>query len=193
MSLTRKLLRELELNDDTIERIISAHVDTVDALRQERDAAQTRAEQAEAAQQERDELRTLCEARAQEAAAAREELAAFRAQVEDEKHSAARRTSLSDALTAQGANPQALPLLLDAIRLSEEAWDGDQLADASAALQPWRAKYAALFAAKKPLPVTRVRPPVNSGGLLTPADVKRMSASDINRNWSAVRTALQHN
>ena len=34
MSLTRKLLRELELNDDTIERIISAHVDTVDALRQ---------------------------------------------------------------------------------------------------------------------------------------------------------------
>ena len=39
MSLTRKLLKEMELTDDAIERIIAAHVDTVDALRQERDAA----------------------------------------------------------------------------------------------------------------------------------------------------------
>ena len=35
MSLTRKLLKDLELNDSAIERIIAAHVDTVDALRQE--------------------------------------------------------------------------------------------------------------------------------------------------------------
>ena len=39
MSLTRKLLKELELNEDAVERIIAAHVETVDALRQERDAA----------------------------------------------------------------------------------------------------------------------------------------------------------
>lgn len=192
MSLTRKLLKELELPDTAIERIITAHVETVDALRQERDSALTRAEQVEATLEEREELRTLSETRAQEAASARKELAAFRAQVEAEKHSAARRSALSDALTAQGANPQALPLLLDAIALPEEAWDGDALADASAALQPWRAKYGALFAAKSPVPVTRVRPPVNSGGLLTPSDVKRMSASDINRNWNAVRSALQN-
>lgn len=193
MSLTRKLLKELELNDSAIERIIAAHVDTVDALRQERDSALTRAGQIEATIQEREELRALAQTREQEAASAREELTAYRAQVEAEKHSAARRAALSDALTAQGANPQALPLLLDAITLPEEAWTGDKLADASAALQPWHAKYGALFAAKSPVLVTRVRPPVSTGGLLTPADVKRMSASDINRNWNAVRNALQNN
>ena len=193
MSLTRKLLKELELNETAIERIIAAHVDTVDALRQERDSALTRAVQTEASIQERDDLRTRLDAQTQEAAAAKEELAAYRAQVESERHASARRNALADALTAHGANPQALPLLLDAISLPEEHWHGDALTDAAASLQPWRAKYSALFAAKSAIPVTTVRPPINGGGLLTHADVKRMSASDINRNWSAVRNAPQNN
>lgn len=193
MSLTRRLLKELELNENAIERVIAAHADTVDALKQERDSAIARAAQIEVTQQERDELRAQLDAHQQEAASAREELTAYRAQVEAERHTSARRTALSEALTAQGANPQAIPLLLDAISLPEEAWAGDQLADAAATLQPWRAKYGAIFAARSPLPVTTVRPPVAAGGVLTHADVKRMSAADINRNWSAVRDALQTN
>ncbi len=176
MSLTRKLLKELELNDAAIERIIAAHVETVDALRQERDAAQA----------QRD-------AQQGETALVQAEYTAYRGQVEEAQRLSARREVLTHALTAQGANPNALPLLLDAITLPEEAWQDNKLTDASAALQPWRAKYGALFTVKNPVPVTKVRPPVKGGGLLTHADVKRMSAGDINRNWSAVRTALQHN
>ena len=167
MSLTRKLLKELELNENAIERIIAAHAETVDALKQERDAQQG------------------------QAATLRTEYAAYRTQVEEERRTAARREALTRALTAQGANPNALPLLLDAIVLPEEAWQEDALRDAAASLQPWRAKYGALFAARSPIPVTRVCPPVHGGGALTSADVKRMSAEDINRHWSAVKTALQ--
>ena len=176
MSLTRKLLKELELNDAAIERIIAAHVETVDALRQERDAAQAPRDAPQG-----------------ETAAIQAEYTAYRGQVEEARHLSARREALTHALTAQGANPNALPLLLDAIRLPEEAWQDNKLADAAASLQPWRAKYGALFAVKNPVPVRKVRPPGQGGGLLTHADVKRMSASDINRNWSAVKTALQHN
>ncbi len=175
MSLTRKLLKELELNDAAIERIIAAHVETVDALRQERDAAQA----------QRD-------AQQGETAAIQAEYTAYRGQVEEAHRLSARREALTHALTAQGANPNALPLLLDAINLPEEAWQDNKLADAAASLQPWRAKYSALFTVKSPVPVTKIRPPVQGGGLLTHADVKRMSASDINRNWSAVRNALNN-
>lgn len=175
MSLTRKLLKDLELNENAIEQIIAAHVETVDALKQERDAAQA----------QRD-------AQQGETAAVQAEYAAYRSQVEEARRLSARREALSQALTAQGANPNALPLLLDAIHLPEEAWQDDKLTDASEALQPWRAKYGALFAMKNPIPVTKVRPPITAGGLLTHADVKRMSASDINRNWSAVKTALNN-
>lgn len=175
MSLTRKLLKELELNDNAIERIIAAHVEVTDALREERDAALAQSE-----------------AQLGQTAAAQEALSAYRAQVEQEQHAAARRLALTSALTAQGANVQALPLLLDAISLPEDAWRGDALADAAAALQPYRARYSGLFAAKSPIPVTRVAPPLAAGGLLTHADVKRMSANDINRHWSAVQKALQN-
>lgn len=176
MSLTRKLLKELELNDDAIERIIAAHVETVDALRQERDAAQAQ-----------------CDAQQGETAVLQAEYTAYRGQVEEAQRLSARREALTQALTAQGANPNALPLLLDAIRLPEEAWQDNKLTDANTSLQPWRAKYGALFTVRNPVPVQKIRPPVTAGGLLTHADVKRMSAGDINRNWSAVRTALQGN
>lgn len=193
MSLTRKLLKEMELDAAAINRIIAAHAETVDSLKQERDAAITRAAGFESALTDQDALRTQAETNEREAAAARAELAAYRSQVETGQHAAARRTALADALASQGANPQVIPLLLDAIALPDDAWSGDALLDAAESLQPWRARYGALFAAKTPLPITRVCPPVGIGGSLTPADVKRMSAKDINRNWSAVRAALQHN
>lgn len=191
MSLTRKLLRELELNDSAIERIIAAHVDTVDSLRAERDDALSRLTQAESALTDQEALRLSAEENAAAAASAKEELDAYRAQVHQERHQAARRAALSEALVKQGANRQALPLLLDTVHLTEEDWSGDALKDAAASLQPVRAKYAALFAAPKPLPVQTVRPPVQGGGILTSTDLKHMSAADINRHWSAVRTALE--
>ena len=191
MSLTRKLLKELELTDTAVERIIAAHVDTVNALREERDNALAQSAAYADTVRERDEYRTLAENRAQEASCAREELLTYQAQVTKERHEATRRSALTEALAAQGANPQAIPLLLVSITLREDDWDGDCLKDAAAALQPWRAKYGALFAIKSPMPVTRIAPPVTPGGALTHADVKRMSADDINRSWSAVQKALR--
>ena len=171
MSLTRKLLKELELNEDAVERIIAAHVETVDALRQERDAALSQRDAQQA-----------------ETASAREALSAYRAATEQQQRSAARRAALAE----HGANPQATPLLLDAINLPEESWDGAKLLDARAAMQRYQAQYPGLFASRSSIPVTRVSPPVSGGGALTHADVKRMSVSDINRNWSAVKTALNN-
>lgn len=191
MSLTRKLLKELELNDTAIERVIAAHVETVNSLREERDAARAEKEQFDAVQREREEYRTLAQTHAEEAAQAREALESYQAQAREERRRTARRSALTEALTAQGANAQTIPLLLDAIVLPEDAWDGDALKDAADALQPIRAKYGAVFAVKSPIPVTRVSPPVNPGGALTRADVQRMSPADINRSWSAVQKALR--
>ena len=39
MSLTRKQLKDLQLDENTIEEIIAAHVSTIEGLRSERDAA----------------------------------------------------------------------------------------------------------------------------------------------------------
>ena len=47
MSLTRSLLKELQISPDAAERIIAAHAESIDALRQERDAARGEAAQLE--------------------------------------------------------------------------------------------------------------------------------------------------
>ena len=193
MSLTRKLLKELELSDAAIERVIAAHTTTVEALKQERDQARARIDEADLAQQELAQLRPQLEAAQQDSHIAQAQLVAYRAQVEAEKHRDARRAALSEALKKQGANPSAIPLMLDAIPLPDDAWDGDTLLDAPSALLPFQQKYGALFAKRTAIPVTKVQPPIAGAGALTHADVMLMSADDINRNWSAVRTALQNN
>ena len=184
MALTRKLLKDMQLEDEKIEQIIAAHVATIEALKAERDAALTENEELHA---QVEQLSTASQSAAEVQAA----FDAYRTQIETEKRLTARQQALTAALTEAGANPQALPLLLDAITLPEEAWQDNALTNPAEALYPWRTKYAALFQVKSPLPVTRVAPPIHSGGLLTPADVKRMSAEDINRHWNAVKSALQ--
>ena len=191
MSLTRKLLKELELSDAAIERVITAHTTTVEALKQERDQARARISEDENARQELADLRAQLEEARQNTAALEMELAAYRAMVEQETHRNARRAALTEALEEHGANPSAIPLMLDAIPLPDDAWDGDALIDQDETMLLFQQKYAPLFAKRSPIPVTRVQPPVTGAGALTPADVMRMSADDINRNWSAVRSALQ--
>ena len=193
MSLTRKLLKELELNDAAIERVIVAHTTTVESLKQERDQARARIDECEAAQQELAALRPQLEEAQANSHIAQAQLVAYRTQVEVEKHHTARRAALSEALEKHGANPSAIPLMLDAIPLPADAWDGDALVDPDATLLPFQQKYGALFAKRTAIPVTKVQPPIAGAGALTPADVMRMSADDINRNWSAVRSALQNN
>ena len=183
MSLTRKLLKELELTDAAIERVIAAHTSTVETLKQERDNALAAAEES---------ARQALDVSHEETAAVQAEFDAYRAQVEAARLQEARRAALSEALEKHGANPAAIPLMLDAITLPEEAWQGDALINADAAIHGIQAQYGPLFARRTPMPVTKVEPPVTSGGALTHADVMRMSADDINRNWSAVRTALTH-
>ena len=139
MSLTRSLLKELQISPDAAERIIAAHAESIDALRQERDAARGEAAQLESIRaalaemtQARDEA---CHARD----SAREELSAlggqfdsYRQQVETEKHQQARHANLRAALQSAGANPHALDLLLLALHPDESAFDGDEITDPDA-------------------------------------------------------------
>lgn len=192
MSLTRRLLRELELSDNAIERIIAAHAESIDALRTERDEARTALAQHEQAVSERDALREEAAAHQADAERLRTELDAFRQQVAAERTQAIRRNALCQALTRAGANPQAVPLLAQAVTTSDEDWAEDRLLDEDAALRSVREQYAPFFSKPRHLPTDRITPPLQPGGDLSLADVQRMSAEEINRHWAQVRSALMH-
>lgn len=111
MSLTRRLLRELALNDDAIERIIAAHAETVDALRSERDEARSAAAALEQTAAERDDLREAAATHQQEAQRLQAEYEMYRHQVETERTAQGRASAIREALRSAGANELALPLL----------------------------------------------------------------------------------
>ena len=163
MSLTRELLAELSLGEADAQRILAAHDEAIRTLNQEHEEA---------------------------LAAAHAEYAAYRADVEQTRRNAARRETLSAALTRFGANPQAIPLMLDALSLPEDAWNGDALADEGCTLTAVRAQYAPLFDAPRVLPTAPIAPPGMSGGPLTHDDLRRMSPDDINRIWPSVIKTL---
>lgn len=192
MSLTRKLLRELELSDNAIERIIAAHAESIDALRTERDEARTALAQHEQAVSERDALREEAAAHQADAQRLRTELDAFRQQVSAERTRAVRHSALCQALSRAGANPHAVPLLAQAVTTTDEDWNEDRLLDEEAVLHAVREQYAPFFAKPRQLPTDRITPPLQPGGDLSREDVQRMSAEEINRHWPQVRSALMH-
>nr|MBR4280930.1 hypothetical protein [Clostridia bacterium] len=165
MALTRKLLKELELNEVIIERIIAAHAETVDGLRTESARHEHEAQQL------------------------RSEFDAYRLEIHNERTAAQRKESLREALSRAGANEQALDLLSLAVTTTENDWDGPRLKDESLTLHPVKAQYAAFFSQPSPIPTDPVAPPLDTS-TLTMEDVRRMSSGEINRNWSAICAAL---
>lgn len=189
MSLTRKQLREMALSDEAIDQIIRAHMDTVDALRQERDEA---AERAAALTTERDTLQSRVDALTpleEQVRQVQSDFDRYKADAEAEAVSRRRQGRIRDALLRAGANEKALTLLSGAV--NEAAVPPEEDAEAlDALIAPVKEQYADFFAQPVYLALPSLQPPQSTRGALTRHDISRMSAEEINDNWQAVRDVL---
>lgn len=177
MALTRQLLKDLQLGDEAIEQIIAAHVSTIEALKNERDAASA-------------ELETLRAASDQSAAEVQAAFDAYRTQVEKEKQTHKAIEWLRLSMLQAGCNEKAIDLLLQSIDLSELEISNGMLKNGPALIADLRSRYADFFAQPVRMAAPTIQPPVASGGALTREDLSRMSADEINRNWNAVKSVL---
>ncbi|MBE5804927.1 MAG: hypothetical protein E7316_10510 [Clostridiales bacterium] len=177
MALTRQLLKDLQLNDESIEQIIAAHISTVDALKAERDAAFA-------------ELQALRESSGQSAAEVQAAFDAYRTQVEAHHNTAKALELVRLAMLQAGCNEKAIDLLIQAIDPATLKVEGGSLKNEAAIIAELRSKYAAFFAQPVRMATPTIQPPIPTGGALTREDISRMSADEINRNWNAVKSVL---
>lgn len=119
----------------------------------------------------------------------RSEFDAYRQNADAERTARQRQGVIRAALARAGASEQAIDLLALAVSTTEEDWQGETLRDETAVLAPVQAQYAAFFARPVPLPTDPIAPPL-TGASLTLADVRGMSAEEINDNWSLICAAL---
>jgi len=177
MSLTRQLLKDLQLSDEAIEQVIAAHIETVNALKAERDAASA-------------ELEALRATADQSAAEVQAAFDAYRTQVETDRTTAKALEMVRLAMIQAGCNEKAIDLLIQAIDPATLEMENGVLKNQDALIADLKSKYAAFFAQPIRMAAPTIQPPIPTGGALTREDLSRMSADEINRNWNAVKGVL---
>lgn len=166
MALTRKFLKALGIEEDKIEEIITAHGETVTALKDEIEQAKQGAEDFAATAKERDTLKQRVESLEKvngDAAKVQAEYDAYRQQVETDKANAGKKALIKKALEEAHANPAAIDLMLGTVKLDEVELDGEALKDAEAVLKPIREAHAGLFGTVQNQGTPPLNPPAGDG------------------------------
>jgi len=166
MTLTRKMLKAMGVEDEKVEQIIEAHAETVDALKQERDKYKTDAESLSNVAKERDAIKARIEALdtvKTTAETVKAEYDEYKAKVEAEKVAARKQAAAEAALLAEGANPKAVKLMLKDIDLSKmELDDAGKPTNTEAVISPIKTEYADFFGKQQQQGVNTVKPPTGT-------------------------------
>lgn len=161
MAMTHKFLKALGIEDDKAEEIIAAHLETVNAIKAERDELKTKAETVDTLTAERDQLKAdlqAAKAAGGDAAKVQADFDAYKAEIETEKTNGNKRKLLRTALEKAGANPAALDLLVNTLKLDEVELDGENLKDADKVIAPVKTGYASLFGTQQTTGTSNINP-----------------------------------
>ena len=115
MALTRKFLRALGIEDDKVEEIIGAHLETVNPLKDERDNLKEQADKAAELQKQVDELTKQGSNSEDLAKKYEDEHAAFeayKAEVEKGKAETAKKSAYRKLLEASGIDPKRIDAVM---------------------------------------------------------------------------------
>lgn len=176
MALTRKLLKDMQLEEAHIEEIIAAHASTVEGLKAERDAIAAQLDGLQAQASQTAEVQAAFDA--------------YRLQVEEDQQRTQAASLARLALIQAGCNEKVVDLLLRDVDPAALSLEDGCLKNEAELIHELKGKYAAFFAQPVRLAAPAIHPPVPTGGALTREDLSRMSADEINRNWNAVKGVL---
>lgn len=142
MSLTRKFLSALGIEEDKVDEIIKAHTDTVNALKEQRDSYKADAEKLEAVQKELGDMKADAEKNGKDAfkvkyEALKEDFANYKKDVQAKETHAKKESAYMELLKDVGISEKRLNAVLkvsdvDSIEIDENgsAKDADALKDA---------------------------------------------------------------
>lgn len=193
MALTRKFLKALGIDEDKIDEIISAHGETVTALKDEIEKAKQGAEDSAAVAKERDSYKQRVEALEKasgDAAKVQAEYDAYKKQIETEKANAGKKALVRQALEKAGANSAAIDLLLGTVDLNTVEVENDALKNADAVLKPLRDTHAGLFGKINNRGTDKLNPP-NGGGSSTMTRDEIMKIKDAGERQKAIAENIE--
>ena len=193
MSLTRKMLKAMGIEEEKIDQIIEAHSETVDSLKADRDSYKEDAEKLKDVQKELDDLKAKGDDGWKEKYDnLKGEFDKYKNDVQEKethnKKVEAYKAILKDAnLSEKGIEKAVKYAEWDKIELGEDG----KLKGANDHIKAVREEWAEYVTTTTTTGAKTSTPPANNPAKnYTTAEIKNMSAAEINANWDSIKASL---
>lgn len=179
MALTRKMLKAMGIEDDKADQIIEAHVESVDALKKQRDEAKAEADLVPELKKQLEEAQKAAEAAADDDAGAKlksvqDEFAAYKADVEAKEARAVAEKLFREQLRAAKVDDRYADLAVKDMDPSQYAVKDGEFEDAEAvgkAVAAFAEKYPQFISSTSIQGASTGNPPAKSGGQAEPSSL----------------------
>lgn len=197
MALTRKMLKAMGIEDEKIDQIIDAHTETVDGLKADIEKYRTDAEKLPGVQKELETAQADLEAGKKDSwkvkyDAIKEEFEGYKSEQTKKETMAAKESAYRNLLKATGINEKRIESVLKVSDVdSLELDDKGAIKDAAKLTDSIKTEWADFITTTTTKGAESHTPPQNNNGKsYTAADIRGMSAAEINQNWDSIKASL---
>lgn len=179
MSLTRKMLKAMGIEDEKIEQIIEAHTESTDALKKQRDEYKEDAEKLSAVQKELDNLKSAePDGYKEKYEAEKKAFDDYKASVAAEKLSAEKGALYRDMLKEIGVDESRIDAILKVTDLGSIEIEGGKIAGIDEVKKGAETEWAAFITEERSRGAGVDNPPAGNGGGAGETDPGTMSMED---------------
>ena len=182
MALTRKFLTALGIEGDKIDEIINAHVETVDALKEERNTYKAEAEQLKEVTKERDNLKKELDAKAGDEDfkakynTLKTEYDNYKTEQENKTTAAKKEAAYRELLKNAGVSEKRLNAVLKVSDLSNIKLDNEgKIEDADSLTKSIRDEWADFIVTEGARGADTKTPPSGNGGKMSKEDIMKIT------------------
>ena len=185
------------IEDEKIDQIIDAHTETVDGLKADIEKYRTDAEKLPGVQKELETAQAGLEAGKKDSwkvkyDAIKEEFEGYKSEQTKKETRAAKESAYRNLLKATGINEKRIESVLKVSDVdSLELDDKGAIKDAAKLTDSIKTEWADFISTTMTKGAESHTPPqINNGKSYTAADIRGMSAAEINKNWDSIKASL---
>lgn len=197
MALTRRSLKAMGIEDDKIDEIISAHAETVDALKEQRDNYKAQADELAKVQQKLDEANKTIKANGSDAwkvkyDAIKEEYDNYKSDISAKETTRAKQAAYREVLKAAGVSDRRIDSI---VRVSDidsvELDDSGKIKEADKLTESIKNEWADFIVSTNTKGADTATPPTTSKKSFSREDIDKMTPDEINKNWETIKNSLK--
>ena len=197
MALTRTILEAMGIEEKKIDEIISAHAETMSALKQQRDSYKAQADELAEVQRKLDEANETIKANDSDAwkvkyDAIKEEYDNYKSDISAKETTRAKQAAYREVLKAAGVSEKRIDSIIrvsdvDSVELDESG----KIKEAEKLTESIKNEWADFIVSTNTQGANTATPPTNSKKSFSREDIDKMSPDEINKNWETIKNSLK--